>query len=203
MVLFDQLRISEDGKKMFINLHVNKADYFKDIYLDTITIMTSDKVLETDPYSPTDNYIYQKTFEDGVKEYNDVLTAVDFNGSYTLSNMSNTLFFVYVKVKGTPDECTPCALDKEITVGVTFDDSLLYQQVMGFTKQLAADCTIPTGFSDFILQWNAFKASVETEHYIPAVKFYNMMFGNLATNYSANSTNQYYREVRRRCGCYG
>lgn len=31
MVIFDQLRISDDGKRMYINAHVNKADYFNDI----------------------------------------------------------------------------------------------------------------------------------------------------------------------------
>ena len=200
-VLFDQLRISDDGKRMYINLHVNKASYFDNIYLDSLTIMTSDKVSETNPNEPTSDYIYKKVFDGSQKEGNLVLTADDFIKTwesdpramrFNSSDMSKTLFFVYVKVKGVPDECTPCRLDEEITLGVTFDENLLYQRVMGFTKDLIDECNIPVGFTDFILLWNAFKASIETEHYIPAIKFWNMLFDNLGRI-----------ENPKGCGCHG
>ena len=55
-VVFDQLRISDDGKRMYIDVHVNKADYFDNIYLDELTIMTADKVSETNPNEPTECY---------------------------------------------------------------------------------------------------------------------------------------------------
>lgn len=176
-VIFDQLRISDNGRKMFINVHVNKAGYFDNIYLDSITIMTADKVLETNPYQPTDDSIYYKRFDDGMKSADLVLTAQDFNEKYPMNSMGSTLFFVYVKVKGVPDPCTPCSLDDEVTLGVTFDEGLFYQKVMDFTKALADTCQIPVGFADFILLWNVFKASIETEHYIPAIKYFNLLFG--------------------------
>ena len=193
-VIFDQLRISDDGKKMYINLHINKAEYFNDIYLDSITIITADKVSETNPNMPTSDYIYNKVFEDNQKEADLVLLPSDFNEHFTKSNFSSDLFFVFVKIKGTPSECTPCRLDGEITLGVTFDESLLYQRVMGFTKDLTDDCQIPTEFTDFILLWNAFKASVETEHYVPAIKFWKMLFDNRGSVAMGKSKN---------CGCHG
>ena len=67
-IIFDQLRISDDGRRMYINLHVNRADYFKDIYLDSLTIMTADKVSETDPNLPTEDVIYETIFDDETKE---------------------------------------------------------------------------------------------------------------------------------------
>lgn len=205
MVIIEQLRISDDGKKMYINAHVNEASYFQNVYLDSITIMTSDKVSETNPYSPTEDYIYKKVIEGNEKRVDLVLTASDFirywetdaNAMrFTQSDMSKTLFFVYFKVKGTPSEDTPCTLDEEVTIGVTFDEKLLYQKVMGYTKGLADDCAVPVGFADFILLWNAFRASVETEHFIPAIKYYNMLFDNWdgsGVPYVAG----------RRCGCNG
>lgn len=193
-VIFDQLRIADDGKKMYINLHVNKAEYFNDIYLDSITIITADKVSETNPDTPTSDYIYNKVFEDNQKEADLVLLPSDFNEHFTKSNFSSDLFFVFVKIKGTPSECTPCRLDEEVTLGVTFDESLLYQRVMDFTKGLTDDCQIPTEFTDFILLWNAFKASVETEHYIPAIKFWKMLFDNRGSAAMSKPKN---------CGCHG
>ena len=195
MVLFDQLRISDDGKRMYINVRVNNASYFDNIYLDSLTIVTADKVSETSPHVPSEDYVYQKTFEDEVKSAGLVLLPTDFNEQYMKSSFSGDLFFVYVKVKGTPDPCTPCTLDEEITLGVTFDEGLLYQRVMQYTKDLADSCQIPVGLTDLILQWNGFKAAVETEHYIPAIKYYNMMFNSPDVGRGTFTT--------KHCGCNG
>ena len=175
MLIFDQLRLSDDATRLYINVHVNKADYFKDIYLDNIKIMTADKVSETNPEVPTEDCIFTHTFGDNIKEAALVLTVNDFL-TLKQSDMSRTLFFVYVKCKGTVGACVPCRLDELTTLGVTFDEKLLYQRVMDYTRSLADDCKIPVGFTDFILLWNAFKASIETEHYIPAIKFWNQLF---------------------------
>lgn len=192
MLIFDQLRLSDNATKLYINVHVNKADYFKDIYLDNIKIMTADKVSETNPEVPTEDCIFTHTFGDNVKEAALVLTVNDFL-TLKQSDMSRTLFFIYVKCKGTVGACVPCRLDELTTLGVTFDEKLLYQRVMNYTKSLADDCKIPVGFTDFILLWNAFKASIETEHYIPAIKFWNQLFdvgtiGNI---------------TYKGCGCHG
>jgi hypothetical protein len=196
-VIFDQLRISDDGKKMYINLHVNKASYFDNVYLDSITIMTADKVSETNPFNPTEDSIYYKEIEGNEKSLDIVLPNEDVsNWNYAKSTLSDDLFFVYVKTKtvGVPDPCIPCALEECYTLGVTFDEVLLYQKVMGYTKDLLKDCNVPVAFSDFILQWNAFKASIETEHYVPAIKFWKLLFDN-------NSNITY--GTSKPCGCHG
>lgn len=196
MVIFDQLRISDDGRMFYLDVHVNKADYFDDIYLDKILIATSGQVSETDPLSPGNSYVYCLEIPGSEKEIHLALQPVDFNEYFTGSDFSSELFFVYVICKGTVGECTPCRLDELTTLGVTFDYGKLYQQVMGFTKQLADDCNIPDGFIDLMLTFGAFKASVETEHYVPAIKFYKQLFegGHGMTPYSATS---------KPCGCHG
>ncbi len=204
MVIFDQLRISDDGKRMYINAHVNKADYFNDIYIDSIVIQTADKVSETDPGLPTSDYVYIKKAEENAKELNLVLEASDLSRSWESDpkaiafgrgDMSKTLFFVYIKCKGTPGSCTPCRLDEETTLGVVFDENVLHQRVMDYTKELVADCNVPTAFIDFILLWNAFKSAIETEHYIPAIKFFNMMFEEVGKSCQSRTI--------KTCGCNG
>lgn len=49
---------------------------------------------------------------------------------------------------------------------------------MDYIKQLSDNCTVPREFIDFILLWNGFKASIETEHYVPALKYWQMLFNN-------------------------
>lgn len=189
---------------MYLNAHVNKADYFDNIYIDSITIMTSDKVSETAPDVPASDYIYFKEIDGEEKEVSLVLTTLDFTKTwetdpkamaFNQGDMSRTLFFVYIKVKGTPDACTPCSLDKEYTLGITFDESVLYQMVMNHTKELLADCTVPATFTDFILLWYAFKSAVSTAHYIAAIRFFNLMFG------TGRDTG--YKELSKGCGCHG
>lgn len=205
MVIFDQLRISDDGKRMYINVHVNKAKFFDNIVIDSITVMTSDKVSETAPGTPTEDYIYTQKVEGEQRELNIVLEPTDFTRTwetdsnamkFSQAEMSSTLFFVYVKCKGVPDVCTPCRLDEEITLGVTFDENILHQRVMDYTKELVADCcNLPIGFMDFMLLWNAFKASVETEHYLAAIKFFDMLFGIVGDNG--------HKLTVKGCGCHG
>lgn len=204
MIIIDQLRISDDGSKLYINAHVNKAKYFDDIYIDSITIMTSDKISESSPNTPTSDYVYRQEFDDNTKEINLVLTTNDLTKAwkedpkamiFKQGDMCSSLFFVYIKAKGTPDACTPCTLDEEVTLGVTFWENLLYRKVMEYTRELADECNVPTGFTDFILLWYAFKASVETEHYTSAIKYFNMLFGDM----TAVVTNSF----SRGCGCHG
>ena len=170
--------------------------------------MTADQVSETDPEVPTENYIYHREFVDGLKEAGLVLTPSDFIKQwesdpkammFQRDDMSKTLFFVYIKCKGVPDECTPCRLDEMTTLGVTFDENMLYQVVMDFTKGLSDDCNIPVGFTDFILLWNAFKAAIETEHYIPAIKFFNMLFGA----YIEEGPSMSFSRTVKPCRCHG
>lgn len=196
-VIFDQLRVSDDGQKMFIDIHVNGLPVFEHVYLDKLYVTTADNVEETSSCPPEDKCFYIHTFGEGDKEAH--LTLPNFESSYTYEkpNFSSDLFFVYITCK-TVGETNPCyevmsCEYKQTAVGVTFDENLLYQRVMGYTKDLADSCSVHQGFTDFILQWNAFKASVETEHWVSAVRFYNMLFGN--TSDTGNTT--------KHCGCNG
>lgn len=216
MIIFDQLRISDDGTKLYVEVHVNGADYFKNIYIDKIYVYTADKVSETDPNTPvieTDestntskavDYIYAEQVDGEVKEKSWVLKASDCIKSwktdakemkFTQKEMGQSLLFVYIVCKGTVGECTPCRLDDKTTLGVTFDEKLLWQRAMGYAKALGDGCDVPVGFVDFILLWNAFKASVETEHYIAARKYWAMLFDKDSDGYIA--------EAGGGCGCHG
>ena len=222
-VIFDQLRISDDGSKLFIDIHVNKASYFQGYTIKKLTITTSEYVPESESMSSISNFIYQRTFAQPiggtVTEASIMLQKSDLDKAYDAwilwdkgkippkpliiantnftGNFSGPLFFVIVETEPTSgaDENLPCTLDGP-TVGVTFDENLLYQRVMDFTKSLADDCNVPTGFTDFILLWNAFKASIETDHWVSAKKYWEMLFGEGSHMVTAYSTT-------KPCGCHG
>ena len=137
------------------------------------------------------------------KELHMVLNSNSFNESFIGQSLSNNLFFVYIECDGCPAPDTPCRLCSMTTLGVTFDEALLYQRVMQYTKELTQECHIPGGFTDFILLWNAFKASIETEHYIPAIKYYNMLFGKDSTDKLYGPQGVSTRVSYKGCGCNG
>lgn len=190
MIIFDRLQVSDSGKMLYIDAHVNLAQYFSSIYIDKIIIQTHEQVSEMDPLSPGDEYIYKHVFSGDLKE---IHLALNVCGDFvtTLKTLSDKLLFVYIVCKGIPDPCVPCRLDEMTTLGVTFDETLFYQQVMQHTRQLADTCKIAKGFLDLILLWNGFKAAIETEHYIPAIDFWKKMFHKKTFS------------ISKPCGCHG
>lgn len=206
-IIFDQLRISDDGKTLYIDAHVSNDSTYNGVCIDSITIMDAEKVSETDPETPTEDYIYKKVVEGEERKISLALTATDFSKLYEedpkamvfkQADMSKTLFFVYIKYKviaGGIIPYSPCGSDQATTLGVVFYEKVLHQKVMSFTKELTQNCCdIPVGFIDYILLWQAFKSSVETGHYLSAIKFFNMLFDNVGST-SITST--------KGCSCHG
>lgn len=214
-VIFDQLKVSDDGKKLFIKGHVNDLSYFDDVYLDNITIQTSDKVSETLPLPPTEGFIYKASFAAQSKNFDLTVDVASFDTAFLNWNpttglpiddsnpyadtkfdgtcLDNVLFFVYVKVTGEPTSDCPCNLDRQVTVGVAFNEDNFYDKVMSYTNAIAKSCVTSNGFVDFLLEWNAYKAAVETEHFLDAIKYYDMMFN---TNTDGTTTS-------KNCNCHG
>ena len=347
MVIYDQLRISDDGQSIFIDAHVNKATYFDNVYLKRITICKEDQVSETNPTSFGDNFIYQEDIEevhelhpiydttqtlseknllskineyggwqinyeakaDAVnnyvsilfsgkfsqmdteltpilvvssnafnpledslnspevlftangtsysgqghnvwqfknkgkvnqnevlnfylyyqnplgtynyvrldetddinflhffwqiysvvpkqnrKELHLVLNKNSFNEKFTAGDLSYNMFFVYIECDGVPSSDTPCTLDEMTTLAVTFDYGIIFNQALNYTKQLQEECDVPQEFVDFILNYNALKLAIETEHFIPAIQFWKYLSG-------INGSNSY--KLTKPCRCNG
>lgn len=365
--IFDQLRISDNGQKLYIDAHVNKAPYFDNVYLERITICTEDQVSETNPKTYGNEFIYQKTIEpetsivpvygdpqilsgqdfvdwinnhrgklvvnydfpetaeskyisvvlsgkyplldtgyapklvaasssfdpmedgmnsdevffiiDGEKQEKEGHTTWLFNGKgdiknseyvyfylysqeegevftfvrleapsdpnfchflwnfyyttvvqnkkevhlaldkndfdeaylnnqrtepdptlpiatvrFTNNTLSKNMFFVYLELTGTPGEGTPCTLD-EMTLGVTYDYGVFFNQAMNYTRELADNCVMPQNFANFILNYDALKIAVETEHYTPAIGFWRRLINDKSASVSYTNL--------KPCGCHG
>lgn len=203
-VIFDQLRISDDGKELYIDAHVNQAHYFDNVYLRRITICTEDQVSELNPQSYGSDFVYQKEItptayehptldEDSginlMKELHLVLTPFMLNEKFKAIDFSHNIFFVYVDCAGIPAPDTPCTLDELTTLGVTFDYGVIFNRGMQFTKELADTCNIPSRFIDFILNVEALKISIETGHYVPAIQYWKNLMKMNNKNISSRPCN--------------
>jgi len=200
MIVIDQLRISDDGQHLYIDAHVNESSDFDNMHIVKVTVCTEDQVHESNPleYFGYD-YVYQKSYDysEGLWEVHLVLDRNELNEKFHGGDLSHNLFFVYIKCSGTPGPCTPCRLDELTTLGVTFDYNLVFNVAMNYTRELADSCEIPRGFMDFILNLEALKLSVETEHYIPAIGFWRHLMGMDGGSLSVGSV------MIKPCGCHG
>ena len=204
MIVYDQLRISDDGMSIYIDAHVNKADCFASTVIEQLCICLGSQVYETQTIDPESNVcIYTKNYGENIKEIHEVITLDAEGMVYAKDSFSKDLFFIYVKCSGQPEACSCFASIGSYVLGVTFDENLYYQHVMGYTKQMADECKTPVGFTDFILLWNAFKAAVETEHYLPAIKFYNMLFGKDVEGNAYGPYGNANGVISKPCGCHG
>ena len=197
MVVFDQLRVSDDGRQLYIDAHISLASCFDAVTIQSLFICLGSQVYETLTIDPeSKGCIYRKSYDANVREIHECINIDDESLIYNKTSFSRDLLFVYVGCNTVPEGCECYTSVGKYVLGVTLDENLLYQKVMQFTKSLADDCEIPVAFMDFILLWNAFKASVETEHYIPAIEYFNMLF-------DVNGIEGKTFNHAKPCGCHG
>ena len=179
MVVIEQLRISSDGQKLFIDAHINKEYYDEDLVLDKISIDTQNTVLQSFD-GPSENPVFTQTTVTNTSRPKEIHLVIDKN--LIDANLSKDMLYVYFHVKGTPPPNIPCGLDTPYTLGVTFNEGIIYNRMMGYTKEVANTCEIPMGFINMILQLEAIKAAIETGNYVTANKFYNRLINSKSSN---------------------
>ena len=185
IINFTELRV-QNGQ-LIIAAEVGSESYYNNVHIDSIIIDTQDTFTGDD--KPSSKKIYTYPVSEGQKSCRISLSSQDL----TNVDIDNTLFFVFVKTTGTPDpSTTPCGGDKTYTLGVTFSLCPIYNRAMEFIKGIENSCEIPKAFIDMILRLKAVQYSIDSGHFIQAIKYYKRFFkGITATGSSSN------------CGCHG
>lgn len=189
MIVFDELRITNDAQYFIIDARVRSEDYYTDVYIDKIVIDTEETFTEGGPSS---NPVYTYNVSGDQKSVRIILNKNDEN-LLTLKNFTNHLFFVYAVAKGTPSSDTPCGLDNVNTLGVTTYMGDFYNYFMQNIKEIGQSCTIPQNFINALLRWEAVNTSIDSGHYTQGIKYYNQWFKD-GVGTSSSTVN---------CGCNG
>lgn len=191
MIVLNECRIDSEGKHLIIEASVDNLSYFKDVYIESITIDTDKTYISNGPSS---DYVFTQSFKTeqenvGVKNIKLVLDARDLSG---VTNFNDNIFFVYIKATGTPAPHTPCGRDNIYTIGVAVNLRPIYNMAMGYIKELDNNCSIPSGLIDMILRLKAFDLSLRTGSFTMAIKQWDRLFKNKKTVPS-----------KKGCGCNG
>ena len=183
MIKFTDLRVQKE--RLTIVAEVREIEnYFDNIYIDKIIIDTQDTFKTS---GPSANPIYSVTIDGDQKEVSLSLSATALGDV----DIDHTMFFVYAVAKGTPNPATPCGYDSTYSLGVTFSMCPIYNETMGYIKEVNNSCEIPKGFIDMFLQLKAVQYSIDSGHYQQAIVYYDRFFRNIKPKSPSN------------CGCHG
>lgn len=191
MITFDQFRVSEDSKRILIDVHVSEVPYADGILISKVTLCTDEQLTSPHPTTYGEDYIYQYVPEVPQEEVHLEIDANDTNEKFNKQNFSSNLFYLFIEWTGEPAEVPPCGADTNPELAVTYDTVAINHSAMGYTKQLVNTCEIPMGFMDFIFQKNALDISLKTCHYESALTFWKLLTDNKAVSNA------------KRCGCHG
>lgn len=204
MVVFNECRIDKEGKNLIIDVNVDSLSYYKDIYLESITIDSDKTFIENGPSKAA---IYSKALSDLNSTLDDyTLTTVTTSQGATkikgiriklnykdlaLDDLNNNILFVYIGVEGIPELNTPCGMDNKYSVAIAVNLRPIYNMAMGYIKELGDTCTIPKRFIDMILRLKAFELSIKTGNFTTAINQWDKLFKNKRVVPSS------------KCGCNG
>ena len=173
MVIFNELRISEDRKCLIVDCEVENVDVYENMYIKSIYL---DYYMNASAASmPSDKayLLYENTNDDKtvrakrIKMSSSMLPLTDF-GTTTLED---GLFYVIVTCDGdlpASVSSMPCGYDETTNIGAIVDWKSFYTRGMQFVSALYNGCSggkfceSPVGFEDFIVVWNAMKLAIST-----------------------------------------
>lgn len=208
MVIFRELRITNTEHRLIIDAQVRTDSIYSDVGIIKVTVGTQKDYEEgvingvdvTKYISNEDAIAY---IEDGQTKYKYknirlVLDELAIVGSTDYDiDLEKDLIFIYVET--TPFDnpnCPnlPCSMINSLTIGVTLNLGIIYNQFMQYIDELnASTCNtkVPQGLIDFILRYDALLLAADSEHYAKAVEFYNKWFSKEKNVLPSN------------CGCNG
>lgn len=207
MIIFNELRITPDGKSLIIDAEVSDLKYFKDVYIESIYIDNQDTFAYRE--SPSTNPVFSYKVEDKpsviyalpecgncnpVKDKSDKAVCftedtsagekrvrLELNSS-VLGSLKDNMFFIFIKTSGVPSADCPCNSDKEYHLGIAAHLYPFYKSIIGYMKQLNNECDTPKAFIDAILRFKALELNIKLGHYTEAIKYWNRWFKNIKTN---------------------
>lgn len=208
MIVFNNIKITQDNKYLIIDAEIEDNAYYKDMYIDQVVIDNQDTYIQNGPSSnpiyiyqaqPQDNNIYttddlvnKVTDEDGIavqdekdtqsysREVHLILDKKD------LIEIENNMFFVYIIAGGTPSPDTPCGYDVNVALKVVVNTYPIYNTMMQYLKELGNTCSTPYGIIDKILQIKMLDASVQTGNNLKAIEIWNTYFKNKQEDININ-----------------
>lgn len=177
MISFNELKIDQEGTNFTIDVQVKDLPYFQNVYIDKVNIDSQDTFVITG-VSTSPVYSHEELPESTTKSLQLVLTQEDLG-----IPISGNMFFVYVTVKGSPEEDTPDEMNIPVTLGVAVYLYPFYTKTIGYLSEISSNCgdtcVVSKTFIDYILKLKALELALNTGHYTQAIQYWNKFFKDI------------------------
>lgn len=217
MVIFNDLRISEDRKYLIVDCQIEDVDGYDGLYIDKVDVMHYSKITDfscigydADAYAINLYTKDEDDDEDTVRSVRLTLSVDDIPSKtdsfdFGTTTFENGLFYVAVTCGGTPENAGTlvrygCGADKMMDIGVILDWYAVYQNGMAYASKLAFSCgnscDDPSGYEQFILHWYGLQLAIATCDWIQVAKFWPKFLRMFANGVGKGT-------ISGGCGCRG
>lgn len=194
MVQFNELNVNLDRDALVIDVSIPNESYCEGIYIDSVVIDNQDTYVGVGPSSqPVYEYTVPFTKKNlgGQDVENNIKHLRLTISSNELLCSLDSLFFVYVRVRGTYGPDTPCGCDDITTMASVTNMKPFYDNIMQYIREVGNDCVQPKGFIDQFLRTKSLEIAIRTRNYPQAIKLWREHRGKTP------------RVVKGGCGCHG
>lgn len=187
MVRYNEIRISNDGQSLLLDIIVAPYAYYERMHISQVCVDTEETFVAGSPSSSAVT-VYDNTESANVKRKALSLCASDLG----VDSLSGHLFYVYTACGGVPDTSIPCMMDLEWTLGVCLDWRKVYNSGMGKIRDLMnTNCALPRYFTDWCLKYEAFTVALNSGQYPLANELFTKWFKDSMTTETSTTD----------CGC--
>lgn len=173
MLQWNELRITPDGKYLIIDVEVQSQSYYKNIFINTLSLQVYSKIDSSTTLYIWRDYEAIATEEEAYKEvgvqgmkYKRLRKAID------IEDLSDCLFYITATNTDDFEEDTPNGLKQTVIHGVSYNKYLLYSQSIKALR--AMDNCIPNkDVINYILQFKMFELALETGDKDTAITYWN------------------------------
>lgn len=178
MIIITNLEVTKNGENIRLAAHVDTIKdsdgnaIFNNVKIDKVYVFTEETFKESFTKSSLSTYTPVLNNLDSTSI--DVLLSC--HNMKDITNFTDHLLFVCITTTGTPSKIPPCGLDNEVEVGVTMYMGNVYNNFMGYIKELNSTCQVPQGMIDQFLRFKAMNTAFDAGHYTQGIEYYKNWF---------------------------
>lgn len=174
MIVFQDLRITPDGKSLCIDAIIAPYDYQEGDYITSIIIDTEETF---NPAGPSSTPVFKQEFTEQNKQQSLILDA----NAFGWNDFSNHILYVYVSMD---NSLVSDDKDSGYNLGITLWWYPIYNIGINYMQKVVDNCCgMPKEFIDYILRFNAFNLALRTANYPLANQRFKQWFVNIKSKY--------------------
>lgn len=205
MVIFDELRVTNDGEYLIIDARIREEFRNKGVKIIDVVVGNQNTYRNGESngvHINLDLNMAENSGEDIKRVYLKLsafdLTDFQYDDPKKEVDLKEDLIYVYIETTpytGT-DTCNmPCDMTQTLNIGVTLYMGYIYNNFLTYMNDLnrqTCEAKVPQGLIDMLLKFTALTTAVDSKHFDKANEFFNKWF--TGRNIFKSNSN---------CGCNG